>query len=185
MVSVQLAERLLPVARPASWPSSSPPVLPVPAPFKQLFPYGGMVRGSLVAVDSLTVALALLAAASAEGTWCAAVGIGGLGLAAVVETGIDLHRFVVVPSPSERWAVAVATLLDGFGIVLVRPPQRASASDERRLVARARERKSVLVTYGAWAAGSIDLTIRIERSEWAGLSGDGDGYGRLTGRRIC
>ena len=158
-----------------------PAVLPVAAPLDALFPYGGMARGSIVTVDSLTVAFGLLAATSAAGGWTAAVGIRDLGLAAVADAGIDLTRFAVVPSPGEQWAVAVATLLDGVGVVLARPPARVHAGDARRLAARARERRAVLLVNGSWPE-QADLRIRLDASEWSGLY---DGYGRLRHRRTC
>ena len=158
-----------------------PAVLPVAGPLDALFPYGGLARGSIVTVDSLTVALALLAAPSAAGGWCAAVGLPDLGLAAVADAGIDLARFVVVPAPGEQWAVTVATLLDGVGVVLARPPARAKAADARRLAARTRERRGVLLIYGAWPE-QVDLRIRLDASEWSGLYG---GYGRLLHRRTA
>ena len=154
-------------------------LLPVAAPLDALFPYGGLVRGSVVTVDSLTIALALLASTSAAGGWCAAAGIPDLGLAAVADAGIDLTQFVVVPSPGEQWAVAIATLLDGVGAVLTRPPARVRAADARRLAARTRERRGVLLVNGAWPE-QVDLRVRLETSEWSGLSG---GYGRLRHRR--
>jgi hypothetical protein len=154
-------------------------VLPIRPPLDALFPYGGLVRGSVVTVDSLTVALALLSATSAAGGWCAATGLPDLGLAAAADAGIDLRRFVVVPAPGEQWAVAVATLLDGVGAVLAKPPPRLKPSDARRLAARTRERRGVLLLTGDWPE-QVDLRIRLEASEWTGLS---DGYGRLLRRR--
>ncbi|MDQ1746349.1 MAG: hypothetical protein QOD07_612 [Frankiaceae bacterium] len=173
-----LAEALV---RPGTF--AAPDVLPVAPPLDALFPYGGPARGGVVSVGSLTVALALLAATSAAGGWCAAAGLPDLGLAAAADAGIDLQRFVVVPAPGEQWAVTVATLLDGVGLVLARPPARLKASDARRLAARLRERRGVLLlagdTAGAWP-DNTDLRIRVEASEWTGLS---DGYGRLLRRR--
>ena len=158
---------------------AAPDTLPVAAPLDGLFPYGGLVRGSVVSVESLTVAFALLAATSALGGWCAAAGLPDLGLAAAADAGIDLQRFVLVPAPGEQWAVAVATLLDGIGVVLARPPARIPANTARRLAARTRERRAVLLVNGAWPE-QVDLRIRLEASEWSGLSG---GYGRLRHRR--
>jgi len=171
-----LAEALV---RPGTF--AAPDVLPVAPPLDALFPYGGLARGSVVTVDSLTVALALLAATSAAGGWCAAAGLPDLGLAAAADADIDLQRFALVPAPGEQWAVAVATLLDGVGLVLARPPARLKASDARRLAARLRERRGVLLLSGggAWPE-TTDLRIRLETSEWTGLS---DGYGRLLRRR--
>ena len=171
-----LAEALV---RPGTF--AAPDVLPVAPPLDALFPYGGLARGSVVTVDSLTVALALLAATSAAGGWCAAAGLPDLGLAAAADADIDLQRFALVPAPGEQWAVAVATLLDGVGLVLARPPARLKASDARRLAARLRERRGVLLLSGggAWPE-TTDLRIRLETSEWTGLS---EGYGRLLRRR--
>jgi hypothetical protein len=107
------------------------------------------------------------------------VGIPDLGLAAAADAGIDLARFVVVPAPGEQWAVAVATLLDGVGVVLTKPPPRVKPADARRLAARTRERRGVLLVYGNWPE-QADLRIRLEVSEWSGLY---DGYGRLRHRR--
>jgi hypothetical protein len=171
---VMLAEALV---QPGT--SLAPEVLPVAPPLDALFPYGGLVRGSIVTVDSLTVALALLATTSAVGGWCAAAGVPDLGLAAAADAGIDLQRFVLVPTPGEQWAVTVATLLDGIRAVLVRPPARLKTGDARRLAARTRERRGVLLVNGAWPE-QVDLRIRLEASEWTGLS---DGYGRLRRRR--
>jgi hypothetical protein len=158
-----------------------PELLPVGSQFEGLFPFGGLVRGSVVAVDSPALALALLAPVSMAGSWCAVSGFPALGLTAVAEAGIDLTRFVVVPDPGEQWAAAVAALLDGFDAVLVRPPPRASAVDGRRLAARARERRSTVIALGGWPQ-QVDLHLRIARSSWTGLD---HGYGRILGRHCA
>lgn len=156
-----------------------PELLPVDSQLEGLFPYGGLVRGTVVTVDSPAVGLALLAPVSATGSWCAVSGFPALGLAAVAEFGIDLARLVVVPEPGDQWAVTVATLLDGFDAVLVRPSPHARAADGRRLAARARERRSTVIALGGWPH-QADLQLRLEHSEWSGLD---HGFGRLTGRR--
>ena len=161
-------------------PFTAPDVLPVAAPLDELFPYGGPVRGSIVTVDSLTVALALLAGTSAVGGWCAAAGLPDLGLAAAADAGLDLQRFALVPAPGEQWAVTIATLLDGMGLVLAKPPARVPAGDARRLAARARERRGVLLLYGGTWPEQVDLRVRLEAGEWTGPH---DGYGRLLRRR--
>ncbi len=154
-------------------------VLPLDPPLDEVFPYGGPVRGSVVAVEGSTaLVLALAAAASAQGSWSAAVGLPLLALAAVAEAGVDLARFAVVPTPGGQWATAVAVLLDGFDLVVVRPPQRARAAEARRLAARVRERRAVLLVTGGWPE-PVDLRVRLTAGEWTGI---GDGYGRLTSR---
>lgn len=177
-------------------------LLPVPAAFRELVPGGGLRRGSTVSVrGSVALALALVAAASAAGSWVAAVGLPHLGVVAAAEAGIALERFALVPAVEARmWATVVATLLDAVDVVLVRPPAgRAGergdalpgrppeaavglpAGQARRLAARARERGSVLVVLGHGWGESVDLRLALLASRWKGL---GQGHGRLTARMI-
>ena len=78
--------------------------------------------------------MALLAAASAGGSWCAAVGLPDLGAVALADLGIDLGRFALVPSPGPAWAEATATLFDGIDAVLLCPPFPPRPAMARRLV---------------------------------------------------
>jgi hypothetical protein len=161
-------------------------LLPVLGPLEPLFPTRGLKRGSVVSVaGSTSLALSLLAAASAQGSWCAAVGMPALGLAAAAELGVALERFPLVPAPARAagaggWAWVVAALVDACDVVLARPPRRLAGADARRLTARARERGAVLVVAGQWPeAAEVQLTVG--SSAWEGL---GQGYGRLLGRRV-
>jgi hypothetical protein len=136
-------------------------------------------RGSVVAVEgSLWLALALAAGASQAGSWCAVVGQRDLGAVAAEEAGMDLDRLVLVPSPGQQWATAVASLLDGFDVVLARPTSQIKAGEARRLAARARERRAVIVALGSWP-DAVDLRLRVVDTEWAGLHA---GYGRIAAR---
>jgi hypothetical protein len=123
--------------------------------------------------------LALLAEASAAGSWCVLVGAPGLGLAAAAEAGIDLSRFALVPAPGQAWARAVGALVDGFDLVAVRPPVDLAPTDARALTARARHHGAVLVSLGPWPGAEVRLAP--VRSRWEGL---GDGHGRLSARRV-
>ncbi|MHB1583084.1 MAG: hypothetical protein ACYC0E_04965, partial [Acidimicrobiales bacterium] len=135
-------------ARPVS--SAASRLLPLPAALVPLFPDGALRRGSTILVagssgtGTTTLALALLAAVSATGGWCAAVGVVDPGVAAAVELGLDLRRVVFVPRPAGAWADAAGELLGAVEAVVVRPP-RARAQAARRLAARARERRTALV----------------------------------------
>src|SRR5918995_170498 len=108
--------------------------------------------GTTVAVtSSAALALALVAGASAAGSWVAAVGLPDLGIVAAAETGIALERLALVPTPGVRaWPAVVAAFLDAVDVVLVRAPARLPAAQARRLAARARERGAVLIPLGAW-----------------------------------
>jgi hypothetical protein len=125
------------------------------------------------------VVLALLAAASETGSWCGVVGMPALSPVAAAELGIALDRLVFVPHPGTEWTTAVAALLDGLDIVVAAPPGPIAPAVASRLVARARQRGSVLVPVGAWAGA--DLTIEAVADRWEGL---GVGRGRLRSREL-
>jgi hypothetical protein len=136
-----------------------------------------------VAVDgSLALALALVAGASAAGSWVVAVGLPDLGVVAAAEAGIVLERLVLVPRVgAAAWGTVVAALLDAIDVVLVQPPAWLPAAVARRLAARARERRSVLLPVGdAWPI-QPDLRLAVTASQWEGL---GQGFGRLEARKV-
>ena len=124
--------------------------------------------------------LALLAEPSRAGSWCAVVGIPTLGAAAAAELGIALDRLALVPHPGPDWPTVVAALLDGFDVVAVSAPGGGVApAVASRLGARARQRGSVLMPYGAWAGA--DLTLEATDPQWHGIEA---GRGRLRGRQL-
>ncbi len=161
--------------------------LPVAAALTALCP-DGLRRGSTVAVaggaGSTSLALVLLAGPSAAGSWVAVAGVPTLGLAAAAGFGVVLGRLVVVSQPPPpSCATVLSTLVDAFDIVLARPPQRVRAADARRLVARARERGSVLLVASGddrWPE-PVDLRLTAVATTWEGL---GDGHGHLRARRV-
>jgi hypothetical protein len=157
-------------------------LLPVVPALRPLLPGQGLRRGTTVAVSrSAALALALVAAASAAGSWVAAVGLPDLGIVAAAESGIALERLALVPVPGARvWPTVVAALLDAVDVVLVRSPARLPATQARRLAARARERGAVLVPLGAWPEPA-DLRLAVTSSAWSGL---GQGHGRLQARQV-
>ncbi len=182
-----LAERTRPVS------SSQTRLLPVLAPLAGLLPDGALRRGSTLLVTGsadgtdghVSVALALLAAASAAGSWCALVGVDDLGAVAAHDLGIDLGRLAVVPRPGAAWAEAAAALLGGVDLVVLRPPFPPRPAMARRLVARARERRSVLVIVpgrSGWP-DHPDIRLRVDDLHWEG-AGAGAGEGYLSGRRM-
>jgi hypothetical protein len=163
--------------------------LPLPAPLVPLFPGGSLRRGTTVTVSgqpghgATTLALAILAAASASGSWCAAVGLPDPGVVAAAELGLDLRRVVFVPHAGPGWAAAAGDLLAGVDAVLVRPPGRARLTAARHLSARARDRQAALVVLvegpRSWPEGG-DLALSVGAVEWEGV---GRGHGYLRGRR--
>jgi hypothetical protein len=153
-------------------------VLPVAAALAELLPRGGLARGSVVAVAEFgLLCLALAAAASAAGAWCALAGVPEAGLLAATGLGLDAERMLVIPDPGTAWQQVAASLLDGCEIVLLRPPAQAPAQLRRRLEAAVRRAGGVLLVAGDWPGAQVCLRVRQQR--WTGL---GDGYGRL---RAC
>jgi hypothetical protein len=161
-------------------------VLPVPPSLSALF-HGGLRRGTVVLVEpattggATTLALALLAGASGAGSWTAVVGLAAPGVVAIAELGVDLDRLVLVPRPGAMWPEATATFLAGTDMVLLVPPGPARREVARRLAARAREQRSVLVVLtegGRWEEGP-DVRLRVEASAWDGAEA---GHGHLRGR---
>lgn len=165
------------------------PVLPALAP---LLPGGQLARGSTVAVAGVgatSLALGLVAAASAEGAWTVAVGLGDLGLVAAAEAGVALGRLVLVAAPpADRWGTVVATVVETVELVLVRPVGRVSDRDARRLATHLRGRGGVLVRLpgpGSWPEPP-DVTLRATAADWRGAVPPTrlDGAGRLRARRV-
>ena len=163
----------------------------VPGELAGLLPGGGLRRGSVVSVEgalgsgATSVVLRLAAAATAVGEWAAVVDLDGtLGGVAAVEAGVVLERLAVVRRvPLDRWAMVVGVLLDHLTLVVAEVPARCRAGDARRLVARARERASILVAAGpagTWPAEAA-LRLRTDGSEWHEA---GRGAGILTDRTL-
>jgi hypothetical protein len=157
-------------------------VIPLEDPLSALLPDHGLRRGAVVVVDggpgkgATSVAFTIAAAVTALGEWAAAVDLAGtLGVRAAAEAGVALERFALVRQvPLDRWAMVVATLLDGTGVVLAEMPPATAARDAHRLVARARERDSVLVPLvgtGVWPAEAA-VRIHAGGGAWSGLGPD-------------
>lgn len=153
---------------------------PVAEPLAALLPSGGLRRGSVIAVHgSLSLLLALLAAATAQGAWAAVVGVGDLGVLAAAEAGVVVRRLALVPRPGPDPAPVAAALLDGIGLVALAGADRIPAGARRSLAARARQRGSVLLPLGRWPGADVELGCRTEA--WHGTD---DGHGRLRSREV-
>lgn len=182
-VDVSLASR----ARPVS--SSRDQLLPLLPDLIPLLPGGGLPRGAVITVSTGegsgagTLAFALLAAASAAGSWCAAVGTGDPGILAIAELGVDLDHLALVPWPGVAWPEVAAILIDDMDVVLVCPPGRVRPGVARRLAARARQKRTVVVVRGGrgtWPEGP-DVQLTVEGGTWEGMD---RGHGHLEGRHV-
>jgi hypothetical protein len=178
-----LAERTRPIA------ASRTRLLPVAPPLAGLLPDGALRRGTTLTVGgpggdgSLSIALALASAASGSGSWCALVGHAGLGAVAAAGLGVDLGRLAVLPRPGVAWAEATAAVLEGVDLVILCPPFPPRPAIARRLVARARERRAILIVVPGRAGWPEppDLHLRVDDVEWEGVDA---GEGHLRRRRM-
>jgi hypothetical protein len=153
--------------------------LPVPGPLARLLPGDGLRRGWTVSATGTALILALVAEATQAGAWCAVVGMPELGVLAAHELGVAVERLAVVPEPGADAPAVIAALMDGCDIVLVGKTCRITPAYARRLSARARSRRVVLLSTTDWPAAQVQLTC--DSGQWQGL---GDGHGRLTERQL-
>lgn len=146
------------------------PALPVDPRLSVLMP--SLDRGATLTVaGSTSLLLALLAEASATGSWVAMVGLPGVGVLAAAQLGLALERVVLVPDPGPDGPRVLAALLDGMDAVVV-GEVALTDSDRRRLSARARERSAVLLSTTPWPGASVAIHATVSR--WGGV-GRGDG----------
>jgi len=171
--------------------------VPVAPGLAELLPDGALRRGAVVQVGgSPALALALAAGPVRAGAWAACVGLPALGWSAAAASGWDLSRVVAVEPPVRRWSAVMASLVDAVDLVLVGPDPAPTASEARRLQARARERGAVLLLVGPAAGGGgegrggrvrggwtgrADVRLEVVGSEWSGI---GQGWGHLSAGRL-
>jgi len=155
-------------------------LIPTHPAIANLLPGGGLKQGATYSVErSVTLLMALLAGPSAAGSWCGVVGVPEFGVEAAASFGIDLERLVLVPEPGDQWLAVTAAVADVMGIVVTRPPKRASDTSLARLAARLRQRGSTLLVLGSWPQSEAMLSL--SESSWTGI---GEGHGTLSARQV-
>lgn len=123
---------------------------------------GTETTGVLSVTGSTSVLLAAAARRQGSHGWCAVVGCEGLGWVAAAEAGLALERVLAVRGalldPGAVLAVTGA-LLDGVDVLLLAPRVVAALRprDRRTLLARARERRALILTPVPWE-GARSLT---------------------------
>jgi hypothetical protein len=173
--------------------AASVEVLAVAPALASLFPGGGLPRGATIGLgaassparSSVGLLLALLAQASAAGSWCAAVGLPQLGVVAASEAGVALHRLALVPQPGDDLSGVLSALVDGVELIAVGGCAGLRDKQRQALAARARARGAVLLALDSWPGSDLCLVVRsdpaITHGGWSGLGGDG--HGRLRQRQ--
>ena len=166
--------------------------------FSGLLPHSRLKPGSCVGIaggpGQTSLLLRLLAGPMAHGCWSAVIGLPDLGIEAANELGVPLDRLALVPSPGQHWLDVTAALLDSVELVVLNPPHCARPSDAKRLMARARQRQSILIVLngdrqgGLATAGSRavwpeqpDLVLCAEAADCRGVE---RGYGSIRARRV-
>lgn len=129
---------------------------------------------------STSMAMAMLAGPSRNGSWCGVVGLPDLGVEAAVDWQVRLDRLILVPAPPPlRWITAVAALVEIADVVVAAPPSRLSDGDAARLMARLRTRGATLVVTGPWKRAAA--VVRATTTGWDGL---GQGHGCLVRQHL-
>lgn len=166
--------------------------------FADLIPQGRLKPGSCVGIGGgpgqTSLLLRLLAGPMAQGCWAAIVGMPDLGIAAGVELGVRLDHLALIPEPGQRWLDVAAALLDSVELVVLSPPSCARPTDAKRLMARARQRQSVLLVMDGQRQGGLsadqgrrlwpeqpDLVLMAQA---AGCVGVARGHGSLRSRQV-
>lgn len=153
--------------------------LPTHPAIGRLLPGGALRQGAVYSVqNSTTLIMTLLAAPSAAGAWAGVVGVPEFGIEAARAYGIDLERLALIPHPGDQWLAVTAALADSMGIVVTKPPQRATDATISRLAARLRQHGTTLIVLGAWPHSEAMLTL--DDTSWHGI---GEGHGHLQARQ--
>ena len=150
-------------------------LLPLAEPWLGTLADRGLRRGIHVSVlaptggGGLSVAWHLIARATQQGYWVGVVGVDDPGVLAMHEYGVDLRRVLFIPRPRDAWAEVAADLIEGVDVVVVRAPGRPAAAVARRLTARAREQRVVLVSvaepHARWTQSS-DVVVSVRSASW-------------------
>jgi hypothetical protein len=181
---IDVAARIADVsAHATTFSRPKPPTLRVSPALAPVLP-DGLRRGSTIAVaGSVSLLMAILGAASADGAWCALVGMPSISAEAARDFGIELSRLPLVPFPGSSWVVVVGALLDAVDVVVARAPAHLADGDIRRLAARARAKSAVLVPFLAGSAKwpHADVRLSADAGSWSGI---GRGHGRLRQRQV-
>ncbi|MFH5877787.1 hypothetical protein [Arthrobacter sp. NA-172] len=153
--------------------------LPVLPSLSRLLP-GGLRPGAAYSIQgSMSLAMALLAGPSLNGSWCGVAGLPDFGVEAAVGFGIALDRLVLVPDPGASWSPVIAAMADVLSVVLARAPERVAPAEAARLGARLRERSAVLLVLGPWPQS--EAVLQVNGYEWSGL---GQGHGHLSKQEL-
>ena len=139
---------------------------PSPAPLTELLPGSDLPTGAVVTVRNSASLMCWLLGTTQRDRWVALIGWPQLSPVALVEAGVDLEHVVAVPDARGRAADVVAALLDGIEIVVTGPRAQLTTSERRRLLARARQRATTILSPAPWDGAA--LVLDVEQTRWSG-----------------
>lgn len=158
--------------------------IPVDEPLGSMLPDGGLQRGRVVGCDgpaAVSLACGIAAGAIRAGSWLLLLGTSMVGLEALDELGVPLHRVVSVDAGPATWAERLVAAVDGFELILTAPPHGAERV-ERKVRQRVQARGAVVLSItGASGRIGCDLTLTSGAPRWVGI---GQGHGRLVARQV-
>ncbi|PUB20900.1 hypothetical protein C8K30_115111 [Promicromonospora sp. AC04] len=149
------------------------PVPQHPEPLTGLLPGGVLPVGAAAVVRDSAGLLGWLVGATQHGKWLAIVGWPALGMVALAEAGVDLERTFLVPDAGGQAAAVLAALLGGIDVVVVGPGAQLTEAEQRRLLTRARQHGSTILSPQAWPGAT--LRLHVEHATRAGMD-QGNGY---------
>ena len=161
--------------------------LPLDPVLADLLGVDGLVRGHTVACRgpaAHSLAVVTAAAAVAMGSWVAVVGVDGLGVEAMADAGLPPERLIrirVAGDGARSWADLCLAALDGFEVLITRPPARVPAPVATAIRRRLRARGGCLLVVGDPRGLETDVELLSDGPSWRGV---GAGTGRLDGRRV-
>lgn len=176
-------QELTELVRPAA--TAIPEIIAASTMLRPCLPWGGFRRGDtvLIAGSSSLIFLAV-AHATQHGLWCGVVALPHLNFAAGEAVGVELARVVLVQEPSCHLAEVTAALIDALDIVVVGFTPSLTDTMLRKLSARARQRRKVLLVVSQSTPpklSGVALSLTAIHHHWHGVS---DGFGYLTEHRI-
>ncbi|WP_454859708.1 hypothetical protein [Promicromonospora soli] len=155
---------------------------PVPQhlePLTALLPGGVLPAGAAAVVSDSVGLLGWLLGATQQGKWLAVVGWPALGAVALAEAGVDLERTFLVPDAGGQTVAVLAALLGGIDVVVVGPGALVTGAEQRRLLARARQHGSTILSPETWQGATLRLQV-----EHATRGGIDHGVGYLREARL-
>lgn len=166
--------------------SADPPLVTV----EDALPGQVLPRGTVAVLSGArSLALQMVAAATAAGEHAAIVGQPDVGLLAAVEMGADLSRLAVIPDPGPDPVEVAAVLLDGLDLVVLALGGRpVSMGRSRAVTARARQKGcTLLITDGDWPGAAARLDARVCGYEMVGAGAGAPlpGRGRIGRVRLA